>query len=31
LFKINFPKNGNGSFNLITGTPDGYLNNYRIN
>ena len=30
LFKINFPENSNGSFNLITGTPDGYLNNYRI-
>lgn len=29
-FKINFLENPGGSFNLITGTPDGYLNNYQM-
>ncbi len=29
-FKINFQENPGGSFNLITGTQDGYLNNYQI-
>ena len=30
MFRINFPENYKGSFDLITGTPDGYLNNYQI-
>ena len=30
IFKINFQLNPEGSFNLITGTTDGYLNNYQI-
>jgi hypothetical protein len=29
-FKVEFGDGLNGSFNLITGTPDGYLNKYII-
>ena len=31
MFTIDFQKNESGQFNIITGTPDGCLSNYRIN